>query len=116
MSISSLFKTSHSGMQAATSLLNSTANNIANISTNGYKKNIVRFAEDGNGGVKPEILKSNESSGYFKSEYGNIIETSNVEYSTEMTNLITAGYQFKANTLVLKTVDEAHGSLLDALA
>ncbi|MCF6147797.1 MAG: flagellar biosynthesis protein FlgC [Candidatus Kuenenia sp.] len=116
MSISSSFKTSQSGMQAAASLLSTTANNLANINTNGYKKNIVRFAEDGNGGVKSEVSKNDESPGYYKSEDGTIVETSNVEYANEMTNLMTAGYQFKANTLVLKTVDEAHGNLLDALA
>ncbi|MBM4056036.1 MAG: flagellar biosynthesis protein FlgC [Planctomycetes bacterium] len=116
MSISSSFKTSQSGMQAAASLLNATANNLANVNTDGYKRNIVRFAEEGNGGVRSEVSKSNESSGYFKNEEGNIVETSNVEYAHEITNLMTAGYQFKANLLVLKTVDEAHGSLLDALA
>ncbi len=107
---------SQSGMLAASEMLRASANNIANINTDGFKKDIARPEEIANGGVKTLSSKSSLSSTVFRADIGDTVETSNVRMEEEMVNQITAKHQFSANLSALKTNFEAEREVLDIIA
>ena len=87
-----------SGLQAAQVRLDVTANNIANLPTEGFKRSIVTQQAQPSGGVKSVVTRRQDAGeGY-------------VEDRVEQ---IEALYDFKANLKSLEAADEALGSLLD---
>jgi len=78
------------GLQASSRKLESSANNVANLSTPGFRANR---------GV--ETAKSGP------------VEPSNVDLAKEAVAQITAVHAFKANANVIKAVDKMTGTILD---
>ena len=76
-----------SGLNAFEKKLNSTANNIANVNTDGYKKTRVTFEDNGSQGVQAN-LQQIDTPGLMVYEPGHEIdepvEKSNVDLSNEM--------------------------------
>ncbi|MGR3219059.1 MAG: flagellar basal body rod C-terminal domain-containing protein [Candidatus Anammoxibacter sp.] len=105
---------SQSGIRAASDALRVSANNIANINTNSFKKDIVNL-RDVKGGVEANISKSTEPGAKFKTDAGTIVERSNVDLTKEIVNQIVAKHQFTANTTALKTSLETDSEILDLL-
>lgn len=99
--MSSSLRISQTGMQASMDMLNVSANNLANLNTEKFKKDIARPTEGKNGGVVVNIGKSNETA---------------VNEVEEVVNQIIAGHMFTANSVVFKTADEILGELLDIIA
>ena len=105
-----------SGLEAHKKKLNVTANNIANIITDGFKKSRVVFHEGTHGGVEVDVQKINTPGNPIDYEDGEQVihtETSNVDYAEEAVNMIIAQRGFEANLKVLQTEDEILGSILD---
>lgn len=107
---------SQAGMQAAVDMLNVSANNLANLNTEKFKKDIGRPTEGKNGSVVVKVEKRDEPSLAFKSRGEGLITTSNVNEAEEVVNQIIAGHMFAANSVAFKTADEILGELLDILA
>lgn len=95
-----------------------TADNIANVNTDGFKKNRATFQPDPNGGVRVDIRRD-ESPGfrYDVTENGKTVEkqTSNVDLTEEIPNLMVTKRAYQANLKTIETQDEMLGSLLDTI-
>jgi flagellar basal-body rod protein FlgC len=107
-----------SALRAFVTKLGVTADNIANANTDGFKKNRVTFQTDQSGGVRVEIRRD-ETPGfrYDVTENGVTLEkeTSNVDLTEEIPNLMVTKRAYQANLKTLETQDEMLGSLLDTI-
>lgn len=107
---------SQSGMNAASGTLRVSANNIANINTDGFKK-VTAIARDvRGGGVALEIAESSAHVIHGKPDVVDIAQPSNVSLVDESVNQIVARHQFTANVAVLKTSVKVGNEILDVLA
>ncbi len=107
-----------SGVTAFRQRLDVTANNIANVDTDGFKKQAALFSEGDNGGVKVRVDQV-EDPGYPKETVvdGELVKTesSNVDLVAELTEMIPTQAGYDANLKVIQTEDEMVGALLDTL-
>ena len=107
-----------SALRAFVTKLGVTADNIANVNTDGFKRNRAVLHEDDNGGVRVEIRKD-DSPGlrYDVIENGKKVEkeTSNVDLTEEIPNLMVTKRAYQANLKSIETQDEMLGSLLDTV-
>ena len=105
-----------SALRAFVTKLGVTADNIANVNTDGFKRKRATLNEDHNGGVRVEINKD-DSPGlrYDAFEDGKKVEkeTSNVDLTEEIPNLMLTKRAYQANLKTLDTQEEMLGSLLD---
>jgi flagellar basal body rod protein FlgG len=94
-----------------------TANNIANLNTDGFKKSRAVMQEADSSGVVVSISKVNTPGAPIPSEdgTGSVRESSNVDPAEEIVNLQTAKHGFEANLKTLKVENEMLGSLFDIL-
>ncbi len=104
-----------SGILASTTLINTSAHNVANISTEGFKKDEVHLSSRASGGVDARVEKSTEPGLALYSSDGTLITGSNVNLAEEVVNQILAKTMLKASAQVIKTVDKMQGSLLDII-
>ena len=90
-----------SGMQAAQTRLNASANNIANAGTDGFRRQEVVQAAQPEGGVSASNRRADAE--------GSALET-------DLTAQLQAKNAFLANLTVFKTSDQMAGVLLDTKA
>jgi flagellar hook protein FlgE len=108
-----------SSLQAHDRKMNVTANNIANVNTNGFKRDRAVLEEGRPGEVRvslqkdlspaPEDPLAPDAPGVAK-------ELSNVDLADEMSGMIPTEIGYKANLKTLRAHDEMIGTLLDTLA
>ncbi len=110
------FNSSISGIRAATVMLNTSSNNIANSNTDGYKKQHANLRSDQGSGVIVDITESTEAGPLYKNERGDTVEASNVNYIEEVVTQIQARHLFSANVAVLKHTNEVQESIMDIIA
>jgi flagellar basal-body rod protein FlgC len=107
-----------SALKGFVTKLGVTADNIANVNSDGFKKNRATIHEDQNGGVRVEIRRD-DSPGvrYDVTEGGKTVEkeTSNVDLAEEIPNLMVTKRAYQANLKTIETQDEMLGSLLDTI-
>lgn len=107
-----------SALRAFVTKLGVSADNIANVNTDGFKRNRATLHEDYNGGVRVELSKD-ESPGlrYDVIEDGEKVEkeTSNVNLNEEIPDLMLTRRAYQANLKTIETQDEMLGSLLDTI-
>jgi flagellar hook protein FlgE len=102
-----------SGLWVFVRKLENAARNIANSNTEGYKSKRATIVED-DAGLPTANITTDESPGAsFQDADGVVRETSNVELSREMTDLMIAKRGYQANLKCIKTQDEMLDSLLD---
>ena len=89
-----------SGLEAFTTKLVVTANNIANATTNNFEPLRVKMVERPNGGVDAMALKSSDQ----------------VDISREAVEMLSTVNGFKANLQVMKADKEMTKSLLDIIS
>ncbi len=94
-----------------------TANNVANVNTDGFKKSRAILKEARPSGVTISVEQVNTPGGLLAPDEGtaDIRESSNVAVEEEMVGLITTGHAYTANVKVLKAGEEMLGTLLDLL-
>ena len=105
-----------SGLSAFQKKIGITANNVANVNTDGFKKSRVILEESQPQGVQAKIEKVSTPGPLAleqTQEGESLVEKSNVDVGEEMTNLIVGQRFYEANLRTLKTEDERLGSLLD---
>jgi flagellar hook protein FlgE len=107
-----------SALRAFVTKLGVTSDNIANVNTDGFKKNRATLHEDQNGGVRVEISRV-ESPGfrYEEIQNGELLEkeTSNVDLAEEIPDLMITQRAYQANLKTIETQDAMLGSLLDTI-
>lgn len=106
--MSSAMSISLSGMQAASAMLNVTANNIANLNTPGFNPSRADLVELSGGGVGVSGTSFEDNP-----QTAPDTQTSNVDLPTEMVNLKLSQTLYDANAMVLKTADQMTGTLLN---
>ena len=105
-----------SGLLAIQKKVDSTANNVANLETDGYKKTRVTLTEAEPQGVQAKVQKVNTPGPLVleQTPAGEaLVEKSNVELSEELPNLMLSRRFFQANLKMMQAQDEMLGSLLD---
>ena len=98
MSIGNINNSALSALNAFGTALNVTANNIANMNTNGFKPTSAEMSEDANGGVKVTLSQS---------------QNADVDMAKEMTDLMIEKFGVQANVRSLQTENEILKSLID---
>ena len=96
--------------------LESTANNVANVNSDGYKKTKVTLHEGDPNGVTAHIQKVDDRGPlvYEQTSSGEeLVEKSNVDLTEEMPDLMLTKRFYQANLKTIQTADEMLGSLLD---
>lgn len=92
-----------SGLQAAQLRLDASANNVANMNTPNYRRQVVAQEEAADSaGVRATVQRQQEAE--------------DVALEKEAVEQMSATYAFKANLQTIKTQDEMMGSLLDVKA
>lgn len=92
-----------SGLQAAQLRLDASANNVANMNTPGYRREVVAQEEaPDSAGVRASVQREPQAEG--------------VALEEEAVEQMSATYAFKANLQTIKTRDAMMGSLLDVKA
>jgi flagellar basal-body rod protein FlgC len=102
-----------SALSALSTVQDVTANNIANVNTDGFKASSVSL-ESGPGDQGVEVGSITES-GTPGSMVGGV-ETSNTDIGREMVDMITTSRAFEANTTVIRAQEEMTGHVLDMIA
>jgi flagellar basal-body rod protein FlgC len=96
-----------------------TADNIANVNTDEFKKSRVTMNEGANGGVEVEVNKINTPGHRYQELEGDQMvekETSNVNLEEELPDMMVTQRTYEANLKVLQTQDKMLGTLLDILS
>ena len=107
-----------SALQAYKKSMGVTANNIANVNTDEFKKSRATMKEGVNGSVEVEIDKVITSGHRYQVLEGNQMvekETSNVNLEEELPDLMITQRTYEANLKVLQTKDKMLGATLDIL-
>ena len=105
-----------SGLKANEKKLANTAGNIANFTTDGYKKTEATITEDAAGLPDVTLTRVTTPGAIIVAADGVPRETSNVDLSREMTDMLIATRAYQANIKALKAQDETVESLLDIFA
>lgn len=107
-----------SAVNAFRKKMNVTANNVANVQTDEFKKSRVTFSESKSGGVSANVEKV-DTPGITKESIRDdkIVETesSNVDLAEELPEMISTKAGYNANLKTLKIQDDLLGSLLDTI-
>jgi flagellar hook protein FlgE len=95
-----------------------TANNIANVNTDGFKKSRADLKDNQKAGVEAVISRIDTPGFLRPAEDGSsgMIESSNVELEEELVGLIGTARAYQANIEALKREEETTGSVLDLIA
>ena len=105
-----------SGLGAYAKQIEVSANNVANVNTDGFKKSRTELVALETGGVIPVVRKDNSAGPTVVRDRGyglTPVELSNVDLGEETVVQIIAQRGFEANLQTIKTVDALLGSLLD---
>ena len=119
-----------SNLQALSALAVSqavTANNVANVNTDGYKSQEARLTTgpDGEGvrvsdivrdaspgGYQPEAVSAYNQAGVYAPSAG-LVEMSNVDLARQAVSMIETTRAFEANAVTIRSQDKMLGNLLD---
>ncbi len=107
-----------SALQGYKNSMGITANNIANVNTEGFKKSRAIMKEGANGNVEVEANKVDTPGHRYQELEGDQMvakETSNVNLEEELPDLMVTQRTFEANLKVLQTQDKMLGTMLDIM-
>jgi flagellar basal body rod protein FlgG len=94
--------------------ISSNSQNVANSNTDGYKKRVTRVSE-GRRGLPEAQTTISDTPGLIIQEEDKTRETSNVDLTEEMPQMMIATRAYEANLKSIKTQDEVLKSTLDML-
>ncbi len=102
--------TNISAMSALATTQEVSANNVANVSTEGFKASSVALESGPEGqGVNVAAIQQSTNAGPMVEG----VEGSNTDVGTEMVDMMTTGHAFSANAAVIRTSEEMTGHLLN---
>ena len=99
------FAISLSGLQAASTGVSVTANNVANVNSKDYRAKRLDLEEQREGGVQESSLTESQES--------TVPGGSNVDLATEFTNLMVQSNAYGANLKVIQTQNQILGTAMD---
>jgi flagellar hook protein FlgE len=105
-----------SGMKAFQRKVDVTSNNIANVDTDGFKKSRVTIQEDESGNpqaVADKVTLSGHKIREMNEDGTSERETSNVDLTEEIVDLIVSERSFEANAKSAQAADELLGTLMN---
>jgi flagellar hook protein FlgE len=105
-----------SGLTAFSTQVAVTADNVANVTTDGFKKSRTELIAVESGGVRSAIQKDETAGPTILNNTGfgpAQLELSNVDLAEEAVNRIIGQRGFEANIQTIKTADEMLGTILD---
>lgn len=108
-----------SGLQAFTTKIEKNANNIANMNTDGFKKDRVLLSAQAPQGVKATVEQVDEPGAMVvePSDQGEVMtELSNVDLGEEIPDMLLNSHGYAANLKSLRTADDMMQSVLDIKA
>ncbi|HEY7117446.1 MAG TPA: flagellar basal body rod C-terminal domain-containing protein [Tepidisphaeraceae bacterium] len=108
--LNAIFSTALSGLNAAGVVLDTTASNVANLDSRGYKAARANLAEAPRGGVEVSSVTRDPSPGVLDDQGE---ELSNVDLASEMVHLREGAVLYRANAVVVRVADQMTGTLLD---
>jgi flagellar hook-associated protein FlgK len=111
----SVITTALSGINAAETRLSTAANNIANVTTPGFKPQDVAQTPLTGGGVRADVIERSPASVAFENTQGRQ-DLPNISLDEELVQANLASYDVQANIRVLKTQKELDKALLDIQA
>lgn len=112
----SAINSSQSGISAGLTRQEVSANNTANLSTEGFKKETVIQSEGSTGGVVVDIEKSTTPGPQFPKPDGTFVEASNVNLAEEAVNQNIAATAISANMAALEATLQTEKSIIDLFA
>jgi len=102
-----------SALSALSTVQEVSANNIANMNTDGFKASAVSLESGpGDQGVDVASITGSTTPGSML----NGVETSNTDIGREMVDMITTSRAFEANTTFIRADEEMTGHLLNMIA
>jgi flagellar basal-body rod protein FlgC len=107
-----------SALQAFKARLGVTADNIANVNTDEFKKSRATLKEGTNGGVQVNINRVNTPGHRYQEFEGDQLvekQSSNVNLEEEVPDMMVTQRSYEANLKVLQTQDKMSGTLLDIM-
>lgn len=107
-----------SALQAYKTRLGVTADNIANVNTDEFKKSRAALREGANGGVQVDINRVNTPGHRYQELEGDQLvqkESSNVNLEEEVPEMMVTQRAYEANLRVLQTQDKMLGTMLDIM-
>lgn len=107
-----------SALSAFGTQMNVTANNVANVNTDGFKRSRTTLEEGQNGSVTPNIEKIDTPGAVVQEGFGNAEtrELSNVDLAQEITSTIPTQRGYEANLKMAQTMDDMLGKVIDMKA
>lgn len=102
-----------SGMLHATTMLRASASNVANVLSDGYQARRVAAVSAAGGGVSSVVSLDTTPGARVVDSAGESRELSNVDLARELVSARAAEFIYAANAAVIRTADEAVGTLLD---
>jgi flagellar hook protein FlgE len=113
-----------SGLKNTSQRLQNSANNVANVNTNGFKKSDVNSVGNKSGGTRVNDISRSHTQGSLiptgnsgavglGTVRSGFLEGSNVDITEEIADQIVSKVAFKANINVIKANNEMLGSILD---
>jgi flagellar hook protein FlgE len=110
--------TTLSALQAFGRKFQVTANNIANVNTDGFKKSRAELKDNHPAGVEAVISRIDTPGFLRPAEDGSpeMRESSNVELEEELVGLVLTKRDYQANINALKREEETIGTVLDLIA
>jgi len=111
----SAFGIALTALKAFDKKLDVSANNVANVETNNFRKNRVEFQENADGGVQVTISSVDTPGMEIEpnGRTGEAQQTSNVSLEEEIADQIVTRYSYEANILSVKTAAEIEKELLN---
>lgn len=105
-----------SGLTAIQKKIESNANNVANVNTDGYKATQVTLSSQNPQGIQA-VVQQDQTSGPMVDEQTSagqtLVEKSNVDLGEELPNMMLSRRFFEANLKTVQIQDEMLGSLLN---
>jgi len=103
---------SQAGLSAFSKTLSNTAGNIANVNTNGYKGRVATINDDSSG--LPQVsLKTSDAPGALLQEGSVLTQTSNVDLSQEIPQMMISQTGYEANIKALEAQNNVLKSTID---
>ncbi len=124
MTISSIMNTALTGLNASSTRLSNSANNVANINTvkdekagiESYRATEVQQKAIEPGGTSASVRERDPATVQIPDGEGGVTEAPNVNLESEIVQQEIATYTFEANLKVIKAADEMAEDLLDTFA
>ena len=107
-----------SALQAFKTRMGVTANNVANVNTEEFKKSRANLEEGTNGDVRVNISRIDTPGHPYQEFVGDQLvekESSNVELDEELPNMMVTHRSYEANLKVLQSRDRMLGTVLDIM-